>query len=748
MALVAASILVICLIAAAFYFITKIVGGGRELQAATDSGTLNVAKQAILNPHVGLNNNDFGLALAGALQPPSGSSINMGQGVNLLSYNRLVGQALLVAMNASAEGNASGIKNAQDLIAEVEGNGANSIGAQLKTKLLANTWASQYFSDTGMGNSLRMLGNSSSINFTPADFSYSYLEQAPTDTGATNVSLTKIMTANPLLAGDTVTPYKDYANFTKAPDPTGWSTSDNNVTYMRGYQGIQVANVGTVYGVPVQPGHQPHLVSQGTFAGSSNQPGGANYSLPPNGFRAGAMAREERSNSNVHMLATAIVGTPQQQFPISIPNGYLVISNQGGPPQNLSFTLPNTDNVAASELFVGIQVDRSSGYFSNNGAVEAWQAYNAAQAAAAAAPPPAAGQPAPSPPSQPSTSGLFDSQGNPVTAAQAASNIAPNGALANCNDKNSYPGGDSQCNQLANNPVGPKGLDAFDNGYHPNGSANTGTASSQNLTAAEQAQCQVMNDYGATPHGGGPPMAWTRDFGPTGLRLYPNGRPPNASYPWSPPGQGFIGQNGGCQPGSAPGCANSWSDPNNVCKVTKDGTVVELFDQTRQGSGATVSKFIAQRILEIKPTATQADVDKVLNQKLPLGKTYIAYMDNNGNIQMTDSASAPSWIGTLQQHAIAKNPDGNAHGPGGDLPAATYDITATVANPQYSYGIHDVLFTQHGDNSGTFDNGNGQIKASDSATFTPASGAYGLLGTITLQETTQSSANLGFNSRD
>ena len=733
MALVAACILIICLIAAAFYFITKIVGGGRELQHATDSGTLNVAKQAILSPSTGLNNNDFGLALQGATQAPAGSNINMGQGVNLLTYNRLVGQALLVAMNASAEGNATGIKNAQDLIAEVEGNGANSIGSKLKAKLVANTWAQTYFNDTGVGNSLRMLGSSSSINYTPGDFSYSYLEQAPADTGATNVSLTAIMTASPLLGGDTLTPYKDYANFTKAPDPTGWSTSDNNVTYMRGYQGIQVANVGTVYGVPVQPGHQPHLVSQGGFAGSSNQPGGANYSLPPNGFRTGAVAREERSNTNVHMLATAIVGTPLQQFPISIPNGYLVISNAGSGPSNLSFTLPNTDNVAASELFTGITVDRSSGYFSNNGNVEAWQSADRTQ---------------PNWQNNLNTNGIYDAQGNPVSAAQAAANIPAQGSGTMCNDQNSAPGGDPQCNQLANNPVGPNGLDAFDQAYHPNGASNTGTASSQNLTAAEQAQCQVMNDYGATPHGGGPPMAWTRDFGPTGLRLYPNGRPPNASYPWSPPGKGFIGQNGGCSPGSDPGCANSFSDPNNVCKVTKDGTVVELFDQTRPGSGATVSKFITQRILEIKPTATQADIDKVLNQKLPLGKTYIAYMDAAGNIQMADSSSAPAWIGTLQQSATAKNPDGYAHGPGGDLPAATYDITATVANPQYSYGIHDVLFTQHGDNSGTFDNGNGQIKASDSATFTPSSGAYGLLGTVTLQETTQSSANLGFNSRD
>jgi ABC-type spermidine/putrescine transport system permease subunit I len=52
LAFVAGSIIFIVIVALAFYFLSQLLGGGRELQAATNSGSLNVAKQSILTPKV------------------------------------------------------------------------------------------------------------------------------------------------------------------------------------------------------------------------------------------------------------------------------------------------------------------------------------------------------------------------------------------------------------------------------------------------------------------------------------------------------------------------------------------------------------------------------------------------------------------------------------------------------------------------------------------------------------------------
>src|SRR6516164_3576047 len=50
--LVAALALVITLLGIAFFFFAKLVGGHRELEHATDSGNLNVAKQSLRSPYL------------------------------------------------------------------------------------------------------------------------------------------------------------------------------------------------------------------------------------------------------------------------------------------------------------------------------------------------------------------------------------------------------------------------------------------------------------------------------------------------------------------------------------------------------------------------------------------------------------------------------------------------------------------------------------------------------------------------
>ncbi|MBX9771138.1 MAG: hypothetical protein K2X29_07190, partial [Candidatus Obscuribacterales bacterium] len=62
-------------------------------------------------------------------------------------------------------------------------------------------------------------------------------------------------------------------------------------------------------------------------------------------------------------------------------------------------------------------------------------------------------------------------------------------------------------------------------------------------------------------------------------------------------------------------------------------------------------------------------------------------------------------------------------------------------------GIHDRLFTSWGSNDNK-DDMQGEITATQTAYFQPASGAYGLLGVVKFTETSAASGSLGFNNRD
>src|ERR1700679_1575140 len=96
--LTAACVLLVIVIGVGFYFLSKIIGGGREVANATDAGALNVAKQALKRGSYPLNlaeNAEFG-----ALTDPPGTIATPGV-VTLVTYNRIIAQAMMVAQNAT-----------------------------------------------------------------------------------------------------------------------------------------------------------------------------------------------------------------------------------------------------------------------------------------------------------------------------------------------------------------------------------------------------------------------------------------------------------------------------------------------------------------------------------------------------------------------------------------------------------------------------------------------------------------------
>lgn len=101
-------LVIVVVVGVAFFWFSQIFGGGRELSHANDAGVMSVAKAALRNPKkdaLQFDNPDVGtnFALLGG-NPRS---------LNLMTYNRLFAQALIVALNARDEGTADAATNAK-----------------------------------------------------------------------------------------------------------------------------------------------------------------------------------------------------------------------------------------------------------------------------------------------------------------------------------------------------------------------------------------------------------------------------------------------------------------------------------------------------------------------------------------------------------------------------------------------------------------------------------------------------------
>jgi hypothetical protein len=147
----------------AILFFCLLLGGARELQNATDSGNLNVAKQSLRYPSL----NVFGtgsLDLSGNRLQLVQTNFNQVKDVNgqldLLTFNRCVGQVMLVAMNASVDNgpNNAAVRDARELINLIT-DSQQGIGTLLANKLATDHQMDLNFSSLAQIASLRMLNN-------------------------------------------------------------------------------------------------------------------------------------------------------------------------------------------------------------------------------------------------------------------------------------------------------------------------------------------------------------------------------------------------------------------------------------------------------------------------------------------------------------------------------------------------------------------------------------------------------------
>lgn len=340
LALVISLVFVFLLVGACFFIWQLLVGGGKELQHATDSGNLNVAKQALKTPSYlvpdainPITNTNLRLEFKDVLVDDNG---NPDFNVNLLNFNRLVGKAVLAQLNAKAEGTDAAKTNAQQITQAVY-----SIGQQLQSQISQASSLKGHFEGMSNQNSVRMLdhpdGNvGPSIAHTDAEYAISYLARGK----ASNVYIEEGQyPLGGLSSNDTVE--KDVGGTKK---------------FLVGYQSISTAaglGCPVTWAVPLRPGEQPHLVSIDDFDRNTTPPSPLPNNALPNAFKSGGQAAFIRTGTNVALRSCAVVGVLSKTYPVMSSGGVLVIDNMGN-----NYPVPyDSNNVSipdgGSSIFAG-----------------------------------------------------------------------------------------------------------------------------------------------------------------------------------------------------------------------------------------------------------------------------------------------------------------------------------------------------------------------------------------------------------
>jgi len=379
--LVAACVFLVILVGVGFFFLSKIIGGGREVANATDAGVLNVAKQAVRRGAVPLTGGL--LAEFGELTEPPNSK------VDLVTYNRLVAQALIVGKNAETLGG-SAVGHANTLRADVR-----TIGLALKNNLASEPNFASDFSSIASQNNTKMWDG-------PA------------------VSLVGAVSSGYMKTGSSTNVYFSQATLDALggwtpPLATQSAKGDPGAKYLAGYTPFNVnGNPNFLFGVPVLPQTKPHLVDHGQFTTAA-----VDADTPPNAFRTNSRALEAKSGAMGTSVACAIVGVINKEFPAVIPRGFVrVLNGEDAETKNGVLATPvsdGTNDIFNNELFsppgngVFAANAGSNGTGANGGAAvfstDASE-LSAAQAAWAAY--------VPTMGSHPKGSAMLDGSGNPV----------------------------------------------------------------------------------------------------------------------------------------------------------------------------------------------------------------------------------------------------------------------------------------------------------------------------------------------
>jgi hypothetical protein len=337
--MVAATLFIIFAIGAFFYYAGNLIGGNHELNRASDAGILSVAKQALVQPAVALNDaqllatnscvigstlqtcpensipyNDFAVGIPGQTNSIADQYINGYPAIDLITYNRCAAQAVLVGLEAQKINTTTAFQHAQAVSWAVLG-----IGKVLQQRF-ATGGLDTYYDSAANLNTLNMLGGGSVIS------RIGNLQQGYVNPGSPSNIYFYSDVSYPGQNTPIVGLPQNIAPAYPRPDQTRASNSDSEfpagetVYYAQGYEPITLmpgtAQASVVSFIPVNPQGTPHAIDAGRVAAAITPPFNNSLSwVPPNSFQANAKANVDITGSQrrpdgtyVDAISCAMVG--------------------------------------------------------------------------------------------------------------------------------------------------------------------------------------------------------------------------------------------------------------------------------------------------------------------------------------------------------------------------------------------------------------------------------------------------------
>ncbi|MBX9719934.1 MAG: hypothetical protein K2X81_00940, partial [Candidatus Obscuribacterales bacterium] len=324
------STLVLIILGVGFITISKILGGGREMQNAVDSGALNAAKTALIKPGTKSTSDDEAQFLG--FSPNDGTNPDYYLG----NINRLWGQAMLVSLNEKAmelEGSnaASADDNANKVVATVK-----TINDRIAASLapqggLPPQELAAAFTNSSNSNTLKMISSQASDAVQVSNGAQvGYQDQK----GPSNISAD--FTAGGKILNNIVDP-GDATLKTQiaALIPVDAQIANGNSQVMTGYNNIKFDQNKQIYFVPLKPNAKPHMLSGAEFNTTAPQLAATQNPIN-NSFLTKGKMKEEKSGQMMDFAAIALAEPVDDAFTLSIPRGYIKVRNWKG------FTMNNT----------------------------------------------------------------------------------------------------------------------------------------------------------------------------------------------------------------------------------------------------------------------------------------------------------------------------------------------------------------------------------------------------------------------
>lgn len=740
--LVAVCVLVIIVLGIGFFILSQILGGGREAANATDAGVLTVARNALSPANINTNlTGDSDANPVNDFIPFDTAYSGLGQAsgkIDMLGINRVVAQAVMVALNAQEINTGAATGHAQSVASA-----AQNIARNLRTLLDNNAYLRGQFTSVASANNTKMFqGNKATL--TGAIVSGYMRPNFSTNVYWTQATQNALGVGLPSMLKNT----------------QSGALTHNGDSYMAGYVNFPIPVGGgtvNIAGVPVFPQQKPHLVDIGEFDPSSAaDPLGTDY-LPPNAFRTNTRTQENNSGNFGGAVACAIVGALDKDYPAQMPRGYVRIIN--GQPRNAGNVnnpvVDGTNDVFNNELWPpnggGVDV-ANNGVFALNAnpggqqLMSDWATFNTTPPTTTTSSTPAP----PPPPAPPQATTVTNPDGSTTTTTTTTS-----GTTTTTTAVTTYPDG-STSTTTTSGPASPPlpsqspGLYSGVKVITPSGYRDVTDADVQGITNIaddcdaidgwdRRPACAFPNDDGSAPGGGDVVhaiQAWTGANNVTGgipssgftavenqkAQLLTNragGARCASVVPVAPSGMKVFNPNG------------CYATPASPIDFGVTGSPLEYLNQISQGNPGcsnNVLALITKRMQQADPSVDINMVRTALStQQLRMGETLFLYSPGPGAAIQLDSAPPGAYF----------NPNITNDGNNSAVEVSCenqYNISNTMVNA--NKGAGPGTCGSHGDagfHQAPFTQGPGLLRAADRAIFTPASGWRNLLGDVNFE---------------